>query len=113
MLLGSDDPENIAALQWRLSIPLMVPIVAVIALCLSRTDHRRGRFVKMVPAFLIYLTYLMLLANARTVMESGSGGLAGNMWLIHALFLSMALAMLYGPGYWARIKYKRYLNAQA
>ena len=113
VLLGSDEPENIAALHWRLSIPLMVPIVAVIAMCLSRTDHRRGRYVKMVPAFLIYLAYLMLLANARTVMETGDGGIKGNMWLIHALFLAAALAMLYLPGLWRAFKYRRYLREQA
>jgi lipopolysaccharide export system permease protein len=113
LLLKSDTPENIAALHWRLSLPLMVPIVAIIAMCLSRTDNRRGRFVKMVPAFLIYLVYLMLLANARTAMEGEGGGLAGNMWLIHGLFLSVALLMLYGPGVWSRARYKRYLHAQA
>jgi lipopolysaccharide export system permease protein len=113
VLLVSDEPENIAALHWRLSIPVMVPIVAVIAMCLSRTDHRRGRYVKMVPAFLIYLAYLMLLANARTVMETGEGGIKGNMWLIHALFLAAALAMLYLPGLWRAFKYRRYLREQA
>ncbi len=113
ILLGSDQPENVAALHWRLSLPLMVPIVAIIAMCLSRTDHRRGRFVKMIPAFLIYLAYLMLLANARSSLESGEGGPGGGMWLIHGVFLSVALCMLYGPGLWNRLKYRRYLHAQA
>lgn len=113
VLLGSDQADNVAALHWRLSIPLMVPIVAVIAMCLSRTDHRRGRYVKMIPAFLIYLAYLMLLANARSTMESGEGGLAGNMWLIHALFLVAALVMLYGPAVWNGIKYRWSLHGQA
>ena len=112
-LLASDKPEDRAALHWRLSIPLMVPIVALIAMCLSRTDHRRGRFVKMVPAFLIYLTYLMLLANARTAMEDTDSGLAGNMWLIHGAFLLVALAMLYGGSLWARFKYLRYRHAHS
>lgn len=113
VLLASNDPENVAALHWRLSLPLMVPIVSVIAMCLSRTNHRRGRFVKMAPAFLIYLVYLMLLANARSAMESGSGGPEANMWLIHAVFLVVALVMLYGPGMWNRLKYRRYIRAQA
>lgn len=108
-LLRSDLPEDVAALQWRISLPLMVPIVALIAMCLSRTDHRRGRYVTMAPAFLIYLAYLMLLANARSAMEEGAGG----MWWIHCLFLALALALLFGPGHWARIRYKRYLDAQA
>jgi lipopolysaccharide export system permease protein len=109
-LLASDLPEDIAALQWRLSLPLMVPIVAIIAMCLSRTDHRRGRYVKMAPAFLIYLVYLMLLANARSQVEEGAGIIGGIFW-VHLLFLALALLMLYGPAYWHRWKYRRALNA--
>lgn len=111
-LLQSDAAEDRAALQWRISIPLMVPIVALMAMCLSRTDHRRGRYVKLAPAFLIYLAYLMLLANARSKLEEGEG-VAGGMWWVHLLFLSVALAMLYGPLLMQRLKYRRSLHAQA
>jgi lipopolysaccharide export system permease protein len=111
-LLQSSLLEDKAALQWRLSLPLMVPIVALMAMCLSRTDHRRGRYVKMAPAFLIYLAYLMLLANARSAIEDG-GGVAGGMWWVHCIFLALALALLYAPAWWARLKHRRYLNAQA
>ncbi len=95
-LLQSDRAEDIAALKWRLSLPFMVPIVAIIAMCLSRTDHRRGRYVKMAPAFLIYLAYLMLLANARTAVEEGTGGPFVGFWAVHSAFLALALAMLFG-----------------
>ncbi len=86
--------------------------VAIIALCLSRTDHRRGRYIKMAPAFLLYLFYLMLLANARTAIAEG-GGVPGGMWWVHALFLLLALAMLYGSDIRARLKYQRGLRAGA
>ena len=105
-LIESDAPEDRAALQWRLSIPLMVPIVAIIAMSLSRTDHRRGRYIKMAPAFLIYLAYLMLLANARTAMAEG-GGVPGGMWWVHLLFLTLALLMLYSSRVQTRLRYWR------
>jgi lipopolysaccharide export system permease protein len=111
-LLQSDLLEDKAALSWRISIPLMVPIVALIAMSLSRTDHRRGRYIKMAPAFLIYLAYLMLLANARSAMAEGTG-IPGALWLVHALFLSVALGMIYLPAVLGRLKYRRYRNAQA
>lgn len=111
-LLASDSAEDRAALQWRLSLPVMVPIVAVIAMCLSRTDHRRGRYIKMAPAFLLYLVYLVLLSNARSEMEKG-GGVPGGLWWVHLLFLVLALAMLYGPSFWSRFRYSRYRRAQA
>ena len=111
-LLASDNPEDQAALQWRLSIPIMVPIVALMAMCLSRTDHRRGRYVKMAPAFLIYLAYLMLLANARSKIEEGEAVAGGMLW-VHLLFLSVALAMLYGPTLLRRLTDWRRTSAKA
>jgi lipopolysaccharide export system permease protein len=102
-LLNSTRLEDRAALHWRLALPLMVPIVALVAMCLSRTDHRRGRYVKMAPAFLIYLGYLMMLANARSAMESGERG-AVALWLVHLLFLLFAMALLYGPRLLARLR---------
>jgi len=112
-LLKSDDPEDIAALHWRLSLPFMIPIVAVIALCLSRTDHRRGRYVKMAPGFLIYLFYLMLLANGRAAIEKGEATSLTGIWWVHAMFLAVALLMLFGPEVIRRMKYRRYFRAQA
>ena len=63
-LLRSEKLEDKATLQWRISLALLVPIIALIAQALSRTTHRKGRYVKMLPAFLIYLVYLVLLNAA-------------------------------------------------
>ena len=112
-LFKSVDLEDIAALHWRLSLPFMIPIIAVIGMCLSRTDHRRGRYVKMAPGFLVYLLYLMLLANGRAAIEKGDATPLSGIWWVHGLFLALALVMLFGPGIIQRLKYRRYLNAQA
>jgi lipopolysaccharide export system permease protein len=113
MLLGSSDPEDIAALQWRLSLPLTVPIVAVIALTLSRTDHRRGRYVKMAPAFLLYVAYLMLLTKARAQVESAELSAFPGLWWVHLMFFTLALGLLYGPEFISRMKYRRRRHAKA
>ncbi|GAB3270442.1 LPS export ABC transporter permease LptF [Parahaliea aestuarii] len=112
-LLASQAPQDIAALHWRLSLPVMVPIVALIALCMSRTDHRRGRYIKMAPAFLIYLGYLMLLANARSAVEEGKMAMLGGFWGVHLLFLLLGLALLFGPDWLARLRYWRLRRARA
>jgi lipopolysaccharide export system permease protein len=72
---------------------------------MSKTDHRRGRYIKMLPAFVIYLLYLMLLANARSSVEGGAG-LAGGIWLVHLGFLLVALTMLFGPKLLLRMQYR-------
>jgi len=104
-LLRSNASEDRAAVYWRLSLPLMVPVVAIIALCLSKTDHRRGRYVMMAPAFFIYLAYLMLLTNARSAVEEDVSWAALRFALTHALFFAIALVLLYGSGsrvWWLR-----------
>jgi lipopolysaccharide export system permease protein len=112
-LLRSDAAEDRAALYWRISLPLMVPVVAVMAMCLSRTDHRRGRYIKMAPAFVIYLAYLMMLANARSAMEEGASPTASGVWAVHLVFATLALLMLYGPWLWRRRTRSRRSRAQA
>ena len=72
-LVTSDDPKLQGALWWRLSLPLMIPAAALIALALSRTDARRGRYAKVGPAMLVLLLYFLGLTQGRAVIESGSG----------------------------------------
>jgi len=112
-LLSSSNPEDIAALHWRISLPFMIPIITVIALCLSRTDHRRGRYVKMAPGFIVYLGYLVLLINGRAAIEKETANALTGIWWIHLAFLILALAMLFGPGIFRRFRYRKYVNAQA
>lgn len=105
-LLRSAAAEDRAALHWRLSLPVLVPIVALVALSLSRTDHRRGRYVGMAPALLIYLAYLMLLANTRSAIAGGAAGPA-RMWAVHGGFLCLSLAMLYWPRWRTALRLRR------
>ncbi len=106
-LLASSDLADVATLQWRLSLPLLVPVVALLALSLSRTDHRRGRFVKLMPAFLLYMVYLVSLSAARDAIEKGSIPVLPGLWLVHALFFLIALLLLAAPGWWQRRRYER------
>ncbi|GAB3309543.1 LPS export ABC transporter permease LptF [Haliea atlantica] len=99
--------EERATLHWRLSLPLIVPIVAIIALCMSRTDHRKGRYIKMAPAILLYLAYLLLLVNARGAIEEGAAPL--RLWAIHLAFALLALGLLYAENwrrYWRRLRHR-------
>src|SRR5690606_16209184 len=68
-LLGSDLPKHQAILQWRISLPLLVPVVALLALPLSRVNPRQGRFFQLLPAMLIYIAYLGLLITARDLLQ--------------------------------------------
>jgi lipopolysaccharide export system permease protein len=103
-LLKSNHPKEIAALQWRFSLPLLVPIISLIALALSKTNHRQGRYVKMLPAFLIYIIYIVSLNAARDALEKGDIPLQLGLWWVHGLFLALAIVLLYGGNWWRRIR---------
>ena len=93
-LLDSDDLELQATLQWRLSIPLLVIVVTLLAVPLSRTNNRQGRFGKLLPAIVLYFTYLVSLNAMRGAIESGSVPVSVTMLPVHLAYLSLALVLL-------------------
>lgn len=103
-LFQSNQLEDRAALQWRFSLAVLVPIVALIAVALSKTDHRSGRYVKMFPAFLLYMVYLVALNSAREALVTGDLPLLPGLWLIHGVFLLLGVLLLLGPDWLRRLR---------
>lgn len=93
-LLRSSKLEDRAALQWRLSVPLLVFVVALLAVPLSHTNPRSGRFVKMIPAILLYIIYLVSLNAGRAGLEDGKLPIELGLWWIHLIFLSIAVVLI-------------------
>lgn len=103
-LIGSDDPKKRAALQWRLFMPLMLPIIAMIAMALSETTHRKGRYAKLLPGIIIFFLYLMILGNARSQIEKGWAYPISPLLLVHLLFFFVALLVFNFSAVMHRIK---------
>ena len=93
MLLASDNPEHLAIFGWRVSLPLIVPIMALFAIPLSRTDSRRGRYARLGPALLVFLLYFVALSQARTISEDSNSALV--FIAVHALFMLSGLFLLF------------------
>lgn len=91
-LITSNDPREQATLYWRLSLPVIVPIITLIAIALSRTDARRGRYAQLGPALLLFLAYFIALTQGRSLAESGAGALP--MLLAHGVFAAVGIALL-------------------
>lgn len=98
-LYQDGSPASFAALQWRLSLPLLVIIVSLLAVPLSRTQARQGRYNKLLPAVIVYIVYLVCLNAARGVMDADRSPVAGMLWWVHAGFFLLAV-ILYGAPYW-------------
>ncbi|PBP95425.1 LPS export ABC transporter permease LptF [Pseudomonas congelans] len=94
-LIGNPAPRSVAELQWRISLPLSVFIVTLMAIPLSRVNPRQGRYLKLLPAILLYMSYLAILISVRSSLEKGKLPLSLGMWWVHAIYLSIGLLLFY------------------
>ncbi len=95
-LFNSTEPAQIAELQWRLSLVLWIPVLALLAVPLSRVSPREGRFARLVPAILLYILYFGLLLVARDHLADGNLPPALGLWWIHVLFGLLGWALFTG-----------------
>jgi lipopolysaccharide export system permease protein len=107
LLTGEDSPRNRAELQWRISLPILVFIVTLMAVPLSRVNPRQGRFLKLLPAILLYMAYLTILIAARGALERGKIPPALGLWWVHGIFLAIGLVLLYWEPLRLKMKSRR------
>ncbi len=88
-LLQSDSVKASAEFQRRLSMPISTLLLALLAIPLSKTNPRQGRYFKLLIAILVYALY----SNALTVAQSwvGRGVLPPELglWWVHIVILSV------------------------
>ncbi|MGB1951910.1 MAG: LPS export ABC transporter permease LptF [Marinobacter sp.] len=112
-LMKSDNLEDRALLHWRFTLPLIVPIVTLLAVRLSRVNPRQGRFFHLLPAMLVYITYLGLLIVARDALADGKvPEWIGLLW-VHLLFLGLGLWLQFGPAWLYRRRLTKEVRARA
>ena len=84
-LWGADLARHRAELHWRLSLPIAAFLLAVLALPLSYTTPRKGRYSKLALAILIYLFYSNLLGVGETWIEQQEVDAWVGLWWVHGL----------------------------
>jgi lipopolysaccharide export system permease protein len=93
-----------AELQWRMAMPISVWLFTLIAVPLSYTRPRHGRYLQLLPAILIYILYADLMFVGRAWIEQGTVSTSLGLWWLHALvFLIGALLVfrfIYGHCRW-------------
>ncbi|MCL7929423.1 LPS export ABC transporter permease LptF [Halomonas llamarensis] len=94
-LFANPDTRAQAQWQWRVGLPLMVFILALMAQPLSKVNPRQGRFAKLLPAVFLYVAYLSLLLAAVDTIGSGAWPVAVGVWPVHGLFLVLGLLLLW------------------
>ena len=94
-LWQSEKLEHRIELHWRIAVPVVLLVLALLAVPLAYIAPRQGRYGKVGVALLVFIVYLNLIAFTRTKLEDGIIPPALNFWWVHLLFLMLTLALIY------------------
>lgn len=89
------DPFAAAELQWRISIGIATLLLALLAVPLSAVQPRKGRYLALLPAIMVYIFYINILFITRRWIERGTLSIAVGMWWVHGVALITVLMILY------------------
>lgn len=104
-LLKMDTSSDIAELQWRIAMPISTLLLAMLAVPLSRTRPRQGRYARLFVAILIYFAYSNLLGASQTWVEQGVLPPLLGLWWVHlslGILIWILLARQYGQSWLLR-----------
>jgi lipopolysaccharide export system permease protein len=105
-LRHSRDRAEWAELHWRISMPIMCLVLALLAVPLSKLRPRQGRYARVWIAVLIFFIYYNLATTGRTWIARGTLPEALGLWWTHAVVALLALAVVLGPGLANRLRYR-------
>ena len=110
-LLRQGGVANIAELQGRVSVPISVIALLLLAVPLARTSPREGRYAKLVTAFVLYFIYNNGLSIAQKLVEREQLHVSIGVWPVHAVFFLGAICALLAQSSlgwrWPRLSVRR------
>ncbi len=93
-LIASAEPLHIAELHWRIGIPLSTLILSLIAVPLSKSQPRQGRYGRLAIGVLVFIIYYNLLSAGKAWIEQRTVSDVIGLWWVHAVMLGFAFSML-------------------
>lgn len=93
----SEDPEDIAEFQWRLSTGLSTILMSLLAIPLSRVAPRRSKYGKVVVAIILFFVFYNLSLIAKTWVEKQVVGAVPGIWWVSILYAFLVLILLPVP----------------
>lgn len=93
-LLQVGELEHIAEMQWRIGIPLATIILSILAVPLSKTQPRTGRYGRIAVGLLVFIIYLNMLSASKAWIEQGAISPLLGLWWVHGVMILFALILL-------------------
>jgi lipopolysaccharide export system permease protein len=94
-LLKIPDPAYSAELQLRISQPISLVLLGMLALPLARTLPRQGKYTKLAMGVAIYFLYGNAVGVMQTFVERGKVSTVIGIWPVHLLMALFVAALLY------------------
>jgi len=91
LLEQENNIQATAEIQWRISLVLSLFILALLAIPISKSSPRKGRFAKVIPAILVYFLYSNMFGIAQKFVKKGEISPLIGVWWVHILFLLLFL----------------------
>ncbi|MDH5545685.1 MAG: LPS export ABC transporter permease LptF [Gammaproteobacteria bacterium] len=85
--------KNIAELYWRFSIPFASVILLILAVFVSKSEPRQGRFGKLFFAILIYIFYIYGMIMSKNWLRSDTVPLLPGIVGLHMIFVVATITM--------------------
>lgn len=93
-LMASSVPAEIAEWHFRLGVPMATLILSILAVPLSRSQPRQGRYGRLAVGLLAFIIYFNLMTAGQAWLEQGLVSPIVGIWWVHALMLAIGLGML-------------------
>jgi len=101
-LAESRELDHLAEMQWRVSIPLATIVLAILAVPLSRSQPRSGRYGRLAIGLLVFIIYLNMLSAAKAWIEQATISPTLGLWWVHGSVLLLTLGLLAVQNGWHR-----------
>jgi len=93
-LMRSGELQHVAEFQWRLGVPLATIILAILAVPLSKSQPRAGRYGRLAIGLLVFIIYMNMISASKAWIEQSIISPALGIWWVHAVMLMFALGLL-------------------
>jgi len=110
---SSSDPELQAEFHWRIALPVMAVVMALIAVPLARLRPRQGRYARVGFAVLIFFVYINLMIAGKTWIAKGFAPGWLGLWWVHIVIALLAAGILLIPRWLSRVRYRRNMARRA
>jgi lipopolysaccharide export system permease protein len=82
-------PGELSELQWRIAVPITTILLGLLAVPLSRSSPREGRYGRLFVGILVYIVYNNLLTVAKSSLAKGEVSPLLGLWWVHAIIIAL------------------------